>query len=500
MSSPTAEDQTSQQCAATSNPTETVSRDSTGSNQSGGSISNSGESSTKATIATAPGAPSIHTASSSKHLDPSPALPLVNPRKQKSTGILNLRRSPSATRQRSGSFSGNIPKPDSIPPLPLKKEPEQPPKSILTPSSSSSSLSHSTSTSLSSALSRSPSIQFAPLPQLAPRKRKSSVPLGIAARSAMMQRRRQVMYGTSAAATFENPQDAADSKPAVEGGGMWTPSEAEAHLARQMRAKEKERERLLKKQDKEMAKEAAKSALKDRHGHDDEVENDDPLVAFGRLVKGAWRKVGKKDSKSRGNRKADLQTRTQSDFEVNSTATTKNPQEPLPPADPIELSDHIEVNKADMVNNGGLVEYDSDTPTEEDDHNNDDDVDDFDANIDSNEVDVSMIVPLRTGSPPPLHVPSTSHSHSETSSIAESNDSAGSDSTMTSPPATNPPSPNTLIANTHTRTSSDPSTLERTPSKNPEDLVATSTVKRSERSAHRLPSLELTPLSPFLVT
>ncbi|KAJ3850641.1 hypothetical protein EV368DRAFT_18086, partial [Lentinula lateritia] len=185
-----------------------------------------------------------------------------------------------------------------------------------------SSLSHSTSTSLSSALSRSPSIQFAPLPQLAPRKRKSSVPLGIAARSAMMQRRRQVMYGTSAAATFENPQDPADSKPAVEGSGMWTPSEAEAHLARQMRAKEKERERLLKKQDKEMAKEAAKSALKDRHGHDDEVENDDPLVAFGRLVKGAWRKVGKKDSKNIGNKKADLQTRTQSDFAVNSTVTT----------------------------------------------------------------------------------------------------------------------------------------------------------------------------------
>ncbi|KAJ4482754.1 hypothetical protein C8J55DRAFT_510564 [Lentinula edodes] len=498
MSSPTVEDQTSKQCDPISNSEEKVSRDSTGSNQSGGSISNSGESSTKATIATAPGEPSNHTASSSKHLDPSPALPLANPRKQKSTGILNLRRSPSGTRQRSGSFSGNIPKPDSIPPLPLRKELGQPPKSILTPSSSSSSLSHSTS--LSSALSRSPSIQFAPLPQLAPRKRKSSVPLGIAARSAMMQRRRQVMYGTSAAATFENPQDAADSKPAVEGGGMWTPSEAEAHLARQMRAKEKERERLLKKQDKEMAKEAAKLALKDRHGHDDEVENDDPLVAFGRLVKDAWRKVGKKDSKNRGNKKADLQTRTQSDSEVNSTVTTKNPQEPPPPADPIELSDHLEVNKVDLENNGGLVEYDSDTPTEEDDHNNDDDVDDFDANIDPNEVDVSMIVPLRTGSPPPLHVPSTSHSHSETSSIAESDDSAGSDSTMTSPPATSPPSPNTLIANTHTRTSSDPSTLERAPSKNSEDSVATSTVKRSERSAHRLPSLELTPLSPFLVT
>ncbi|KAJ4475683.1 hypothetical protein J3R30DRAFT_3228957, partial [Lentinula aciculospora] len=165
--------------------------------------------------------------------------------------------------------------------------------------------SHSTATSPT--LSRSPSIQFAPLPQLAPRQRKSSVPLGIAAKSAMMQRRRQIMYGASAAPTHEDPKDAGDGKPAVEGAGMWTPAEAEEHLTRQLRSKEKERERILKEQQKELEKDVIKSALKEKHSCDDEMENDDELVAFGRLVKDAWRKVGKKDAKSTGKTKVDSQ-------------------------------------------------------------------------------------------------------------------------------------------------------------------------------------------------
>ncbi|THH20889.1 hypothetical protein EW146_g570 [Bondarzewia mesenterica] len=43
--------------------------------------------------------------------------------------------------------------------------------------------------------SSSPSITFAPLPKLAPRKRKSTIPLGVAARSRMIQQRRMMTGG-----------------------------------------------------------------------------------------------------------------------------------------------------------------------------------------------------------------------------------------------------------------------------------------------------------------
>ncbi|KAJ3985413.1 hypothetical protein F5890DRAFT_1509997 [Lentinula detonsa] len=483
MSSVVAQEETSQPSGTISTQGEKVSRDSTGSNQIGSNGSGDGETFTKATATPEQSIASINnTASTSKHLDPSPALPLANPRKQKSTGILSLRRSPSGSRKRSESLSASAPKSELIPPLPTKKEPEQPPKSILTPSSSSSSLSHPATPSPS--LSRSPSIQFAPLPQLAPRKRKSSVPLGIAARSAMMQRRRQIMYGSSTAVNLQNPKDAADTS-SVEGRGMWTPAEAEEHMTRQLRSKEKERDRMLKKQQRELEKDATKSASRSRHGFNDEAEmgHDDPLVVFGRLMKDAWRRVGKKD----GNVKVDLPAKAQIGSNVNSAdTTTKAPSASEKPVESVAKLDQTAFKEAG--NDNRFVNHESDSPDEY----NDDEID-----LDPNEVDVSKIATLRAGSPPPSHNHLSSQSQSETSSIAGSDETVGSDSTMTSPSPTSPPSPTTPTARTHTHISTDSSTLERTLSKNG---TRNSVTIEPERSVHRLPSLELTPLSPFLVT
>ncbi|KAJ3993665.1 hypothetical protein F5050DRAFT_658254 [Lentinula boryana] len=484
MSSVVAQEETSQHSNTISTQGEKVSRDSTGSNQIGSNNSADGEIFTKATATPEQSIASINnTASTSKHLDPSPALPLANPRKQKSTGILSLRRSPSGSRKRSESLSASAPKSELIPPLPTKKEPEQPPKSILTPSSSSSSLSHPATPSPS--LSRVPSIQFAPLPQLAPRKRKSSVPLGIAARSAMMQRRRQIMYGSSTAANLQNPNDAANTSSA-EGRGMWTPAEAEEHMTRQLRSKEKERDRMLKKQQRELEKDATKSASSSRHGFNDEAEmgNDDPLVVFGRLMKDAWRRVGKKD----GNVKADLPAKAQLDSKVNSAVTTKTaPPASEKPVESVAKLDQTAFKEAGDDNR--FVNHEPDTSDEY----NDDEID-----LDPNEVDVSKIATLRAGSPPPpSHNHLLSQSQSETSSIAGSDETVGSDSTMTSPSPTSPPSPTTPTAHTHTHISTDSPTLEQTLSKNGTRIPVTI---EPERSVHRLPSLELTPLSPFLVT
>ncbi|KIY70405.1 hypothetical protein CYLTODRAFT_183854 [Cylindrobasidium torrendii FP15055 ss-10] len=89
-------------------------------------------------------------------------------------------------------------------------------------------------------------IKFAPLPELAPRRRKSSVPLGVAARSQMMARRR--------------------GQPIVEPGtGVWTEQEMEDHRRR---------------------------VTGEQRG---DVE--DPFLALGRIMKGAWRKMNGKEEK-----------------------------------------------------------------------------------------------------------------------------------------------------------------------------------------------------------
>ncbi|TFK30256.1 hypothetical protein FA15DRAFT_699799 [Coprinopsis marcescibilis] len=114
-------------------------------------------------------------------------------------------------------------------------------------------------------------VKFAPLPELAPRKRRSTAPLGMAARTQLVRRRR-------------NNHQYYDPDPGPQYGGnnnpQWTAEElAQARMRQVADAMEKERERT----------EARYSA-----------ENDeDPFMVFGRLVKGAskqiWRKVAKKD-------------------------------------------------------------------------------------------------------------------------------------------------------------------------------------------------------------
>ncbi|ESK91389.1 hypothetical protein Moror_2736 [Moniliophthora roreri MCA 2997] len=119
-------------------------------------------------------------------------------RRSKSTGILNY----PAGHPRSRASS-----------LPVGAQGEEPVQGRL----------HSASCSSSSL-----NVKFAPLPQLAPRKRKSNTPLGVAARGQMMRQRRARMMG-------ENP---------------------------------------------------------DAHPQPNE-EMEDPFVALGRMVKGAWKKMSK---------------------------------------------------------------------------------------------------------------------------------------------------------------------------------------------------------------
>ncbi|KAJ7171950.1 hypothetical protein C8R46DRAFT_1084321, partial [Mycena filopes] len=110
--------------------------------------------------------------------------------------------------------------------------------------------------------STSLNVKFAPLPQLAPRRRRSNAPLGIASRGLMMRRRRAGMPG------YDMNGDALPPTP------MWTDEEVQRHTA---------------------------AILAERAGQTPTSTNprgdgdDDPFMTLGRLMKGAgkqfWRKV-----------------------------------------------------------------------------------------------------------------------------------------------------------------------------------------------------------------
>ncbi|KAF7370977.1 hypothetical protein MSAN_00731900 [Mycena sanguinolenta] len=106
-------------------------------------------------------------------------------------------------------------------------------------------------------------VKFAPLPQLAPRKRRSTAPMGIASRGAVMRRRRAGTPG------FDMNGDPLPPTPP-----MWTPEEVEAHTQRVLT----ERGEL--------------PAVRDHA--------EDPFL---KMVKGAgklWRKVNNNDKKKQG--------------------------------------------------------------------------------------------------------------------------------------------------------------------------------------------------------
>ncbi|KAJ6485744.1 hypothetical protein C8R45DRAFT_281185 [Mycena sanguinolenta] len=106
-------------------------------------------------------------------------------------------------------------------------------------------------------------VKFAPLPQLAPRKRRSTAPMGIASRGAVMRRRRAGTPG------FDMNGDPLPPTPP-----MWSPEEVEAHTQRVL------------------AERGELPAVRDH------VE--DPFI---KMVKGAgklWRKVNNNDKKKPG--------------------------------------------------------------------------------------------------------------------------------------------------------------------------------------------------------
>ncbi|KAH6895018.1 hypothetical protein BKA70DRAFT_792112 [Coprinopsis sp. MPI-PUGE-AT-0042] len=125
-------------------------------------------------------------------------------------------------------------------------------------------------------------VKFAPLPQLAPRKRRSTAPLGMAARSQMVNRRRK-----NYPQYYQEPLPPLEPElPPPSHDPMWTEEELAEARARQLAAAEKERK---------------KAEAKANGGKGTE---EDPFLVFGKLVKGAsrqlWKKVAKKDKKGQG--------------------------------------------------------------------------------------------------------------------------------------------------------------------------------------------------------
>ncbi|KAF7295604.1 hypothetical protein MIND_01100500 [Mycena indigotica] len=104
-------------------------------------------------------------------------------------------------------------------------------------------------------------VKFAPLPQLAPRKRKSNAPLGIASRATMMRRRRAGTPG------YDMNGDPLPPTPP-----MWTDEEMQRHAER---------------------------VMAERNGQPIPRDYaDDPLLQLGRKMKSAWRKMNNKKSPS----------------------------------------------------------------------------------------------------------------------------------------------------------------------------------------------------------
>ncbi|KAJ2933133.1 hypothetical protein H1R20_g3979, partial [Candolleomyces eurysporus] len=150
-------------------------------------------------------------------------------------------------------------------------------------------------------------VKFAPLPELAPRKRRSTAPLGMAARAQLVRRRRG----------YQDP----DQGPRYNAGTnpMWTEEElAEARMKQIAAAMEKERQ---------------------RREHAGGYDPNDPLVVLGKKMKEAskqlWKKVSKKDMKEAAapTEKVEGEEGAKNDSEnsSNSSLDGKPPSEPVSP-------------------------------------------------------------------------------------------------------------------------------------------------------------------------
>jgi len=182
---------------------------------------------------------------------------------------------------------------------------------IPTPASASSQSPFLSTTSLPSVLQEDPngstsihtvrtslSVKFAPLPELAPRKRKSSVPLGMAARSQLVRRRRNYAYADpdmSPHYNVVNPQTG-------ETTATWTEEELAQLRMQQVAAAVRERQR----REQAAAEAAYERSLRRRAAADtpapDPLAND-PLADLGRKLsivsKQLWKKMSKKDLKAK---------------------------------------------------------------------------------------------------------------------------------------------------------------------------------------------------------
>ncbi|KAF8163672.1 hypothetical protein B0H34DRAFT_795351 [Crassisporium funariophilum] len=198
----------------------------------------------------------------------------------------------------------------------------------------------STTTTATASTSSLPTlnVRFAPLPELAPRKRRSTAPLGMAARGQLMRRRR-------------GHNEHAVQSVAV-ASGMWTDEEMEEQRRRH--------EALAARHAQYSATAAALAAREDEQEDDeddkrsgkkrgDDEDVDDPFLVLGRMMKGAgktfWRKVSNKDmaaAAAAGRGKEDLERHTRksnlrsaSPMRVTSGSPANDEQETLPTPRPI---------------------------------------------------------------------------------------------------------------------------------------------------------------------
>ncbi|KAG7092904.1 hypothetical protein E1B28_009210 [Marasmius oreades] len=110
--------------------------------------------------------------------------------------------------------------------------------------------------------SSSLNVKFAPLPQLAPRRRKSNVPLGVAARGQIMRKRRQMMMNGDY--QYRGPVQV---QPNLYGD-------------------------IVEAEENELAAAQARARHPGGYGVDEDGEEmEDPFVAIGRMFKGAWKKM-----------------------------------------------------------------------------------------------------------------------------------------------------------------------------------------------------------------
>ncbi|KAF9557153.1 hypothetical protein CPC08DRAFT_725285 [Agrocybe pediades] len=223
---------------------------------------------------------------------------------------------------------------------------ETPPSSMSTHTASTSSLPPTNSTL---------SVKFAPLPQIAPRKRRSTAPLGMAARGQLMRRRR----GHYADQNLEKERVAAAN-------GMWTAEELEeqrikqeAMAARYAQYQASAAARAAREEEARLEEEEEEAMEMERRNRDmDRLRRvrgpdaaEDRLLALRKTMKGLWKKVSNKDGELHREKHIEKTTkeepaggrmRRKSDISRHASApsspATASPTLSLPPVPPLPTS------------------------------------------------------------------------------------------------------------------------------------------------------------------